>query len=105
VDEEAGIDGDLILCEYLGIQTPDVSDRGMFYNALRVHGFTFYYKGDPQKIKLNPSHKFFKWKSYDEAREDVKFLDKRGEGGYGPTFFSRWRALENEIKEKIIAHN
>ncbi len=100
VDEEAGIDSDLVICEYLGFQTPDVSDRGMFYDTLRVHGFTLFYNGNPQKIKLNPSHKTFKWKTIEEAREDVKFLDKRGEGGYGSIFFARWQALENELKKK-----
>ncbi len=99
VREETSITSEeMIFCSSLGWQTVDVSKRKKPYNTLRVHGFTLYFLGNPQK-KMNSEegHDDFKWVSLEQAKQEV-WME---EDSYAVEFFRRWENNEEEILRKV----
>jgi len=96
VQEESSITPEeVMLGSYLGWQTVDVSRRKKPYNTLRVHGYTLFYKGDPnKKLFSEEGHDDFKWVSLNQAQKEI-WME---EDGYGAEFFRRWESS----KEKIL---
>lgn len=93
--EETGIEtiGDFRYGGSLGFQTVDVSARLKDYDALRVHGVTYYFSGDPNDIhkyvfinKISDEHNNDKWVSIEELQRKVWMK----ENNYGPKFVQRW---------------
>lgn len=95
VHEETSITpNETIFCSYLGWQTVDVSKRKKPYTTLRVHGYTLFYTGNPnKKMASEEGHDDFKWVSMEQAKEDV-WMD---EDAYALEFFRRWMNNEHEI--------
>lgn len=85
---------------YLGYQIVNVSDRKrIWYDTLRVHGLTFLYTGPEDAIRPSSGGEILRtptWMSWEEARKKVWMKT------YGPEFFDRWRAKQDEILEDLL---
>lgn len=85
-------------CGNLGFQIVNVAERNQFYDALRVCGIVFFYKGNPDHIKLDAKHSRKEWVSFAEAIETVEKSSRIK--NYAPEFFRRWKHKEVEILQK-----
>lgn len=97
LEETSITPGELMFCSYLGWQTVDVSKRKKPYNTLRVHGYTLYYIGNPnKKLFSEEGHDKFEWVSLKDAK-DLVWMD---EASYAHNFFDRWESKQDEILHK-----
>jgi 8-oxo-dGTP pyrophosphatase MutT (NUDIX family) len=87
-------------CASLGWQTVDVTERGKYYNTLRVHGLVFFYSGNPDDIVLDRNHSEFQWTTFDSARNLVK--NSEWLAVYALEFFDRLKSREEEISKSCI---
>lgn len=94
IEEETGINANCLhYCGGLEAQTVNVQERRKFYDTLRVHGLTFYYTGDLEKIVPNWNHTAYAWRTFDEAKDSLWIP-------YGAEFFRRWEDKQHEILHK-----
>jgi 8-oxo-dGTP pyrophosphatase MutT (NUDIX family) len=98
VQEETSITPkELVFCSYLGWQTVNISKRKKPYGVLRVHGYTLYFTGNPnRKFFSEEGHDNFKWVPLNQARKEV-WME---EDFYASEFFSRWEKKKKEISHR-----
>ncbi len=105
--EETGSDsiGDFKYCGYLGYQNVDVSNRNREYDALEVHGITYYFCGNSGQIhkhvlnnrkEKKGEHIAFSWMTLQEAK-DVVWMR---ENNYAKIFFKNWQDMSKQILKK-----
>ncbi len=104
VQEESSITPEeVVLGSYLGWQTVDVSRRKKPYGIIRVHGYTLWYKGNPdKKLFSGEGHDGFKWVPLDQAQKEIWMEENH----YGAEFLERWKSNEEEILRNVgIKHS